>query len=613
MKILGISALYHDSAATIIEDGRIIAAVQEERFSRVKHDNRIPINAINYCLNVGHIAMKDLDEVVYYDQPLLTLDRFVHNCIANQNFGGETWLIDNYLEDIVQSRLCIDKNLRAIYGDLGKKDQLVTCEHHVSHAASAFYPSPFEESAILTIDGVGEWATTTIGVGEANKIKIIKEIDYPHSLGLLYSAFTSFCGFKVNSGDYKFMGLAPYGEPRYYDLIREKIIDIKSDGSYRINLEYFDYYRGKYMTNESFAKLFGGEARKAESRITIREMDIAASMQKVTEEVVVGLAKYAKDVTGKDNLVMAGGVALNCVANGKLLDKGIFRDIWIQPAAGDAGGSLGCALYAYYNAGHERVVDSNDSQKGSYLGIEYSDEEIGDFLNENGYKYEKVNDEKELYAKIAEELSNQSVVGWFQGRMEFGPRALGNRSILGDPRSEKMQSELNLKIKFRESFRPFAPAVLEERAGDYFESNHSSPYMLLVTKIKESRRYSFDKIGFLKRFNGDMLQMVNEKRSDVPAITHIDYSARVQTVSDDRNHRFYCLIKEFEKITGCGMLINTSFNVRGEPIVCSPKDAYVCFMRTNMDILVLGNYIIKKCDQPKWEEKENWRNQYELD
>lgn len=613
MKILGISALYHDSAASLIEDGKIVAAAQEERFSRIKHDNSLPINAINYCLKIGNCSMPELDAVVYYDQPLITLDRFLHNCVSNAKMEKGDWIIDNSFDDIISSRMGIDRNLRKQYGMLGIQDKLFVCEHHMSHAASAFFPSPFEDAAILTIDGVGEWATTTIGVGERNSIRILKEIDYPHSIGLVYSAFTSFCGFKVNSGDYKFMGLAPYGDPIYYDAIKDNLIDIKEDGSYRINLDYFDYYCGKYMTNEKFSNLFGGEPRRPESRITVREMNIAASMQKVTEELILGLATYARKETGKSRIVMAGGVALNCVANGKLVDSNIFEDIWIQPAAGDAGGSLGCALYYYYSLGNSRDINRDDSQNGSYLGIEYTNDEIVEFLKGNNYPYTFYADENELYKLIAKALADQCVIGWFQGRMEFGPRALGNRSILADPRSEKMQSELNLKIKFRESFRPFAPAVLEERVGEYFESTHESPYMLLVTKVKEEIRKPFDKKTYIDRFSGDMLPIVNEPRSSVPSITHIDYSARVQTVSEKRNKRFYGLMKEFERLTGCGIVINTSFNVRGEPIVCSPLDAYTCFMRTNMDVLVLNNCVLWKNEQPEYLEIGDWRLKYELD
>lgn len=612
MKILGISALYHDSAAAMVCDGEIAAAVQEERFSRKKHDNSLPFHAIDYCLSKAEVKMHELDAVVYYDQPLLTLDRYIHNLIAVRKEAD--YFIDKRLEEIAGARLSVDYLLRERYGLLGKNDCLLTLEHHVSHAASAFYPSPFKSAAVLTIDGTGEWASTTIGRGSSNRVEILQEIDYPHSLGLLYSAFTAFCGFKVNSGDYKFMGLAPYGEPVYYDLIKEKLIRVKADGSFRLNLEYFDFYRGRYMTNQKFADLFGGPARDAESRITKREMDIAASAQKLTEEIVISLADHAKAVTGEKNLVMAGGVALNCVANGKLLEKGIFDRIWIQPAAGDAGGALGCALYVYYNKfGGERPAAGTDMQKGSYLGPFYPNDVIAEYLEKNHIKAVFYDDMEKLCEKTAEELADGKVAGWFQGRMEYGPRALGNRSILGDPRSETMQSVLNLKIKYRESFRPFAPAVLRERVHDYFEMDTDSPYMLLVSNVKQSRRRPFDKKAYLDKNKGDMLAAVNAGRSDIPAVTHIDYSARVQTVDHNDNPAFYALIKAFERKTGCGVLINTSFNVRGEPVVCTPQDAYLCFMRTEMDILVLGNYLLYKKDQTALKEDRNWREIYELD
>ncbi len=612
MKILGISALYHDSAAAMVCDGEIAAAVQEERFSRKKHDNSLPFHAIDYCLSKAEVKMHELDAVVYYDQPLLTLDRYIHNLIAVRKEAD--YFIDKRLEEIAGARLSVDYLLRERYGLLGKNDCLLTLEHHISHAASAFYPSPFKSAAVLTIDGTGEWASTTIGRGSSNRVEILQEIDYPHSLGLLYSAFTAFCGFKVNSGDYKFMGLAPYGEPVYYDLIKEKLIRVKADGSFRLNLEYFDFYRGRYMTNQKFADLFGGPARDAESRITKREMDIAASAQKLTEEIVISLADHAKAVTGEKNLVMAGGVALNCVANGKLLEKGIFDRIWIQPAAGDAGGALGCALYAYYNKfGGERPAAGTDMQKGSYLGPSYPNDVIAEYLEKNHIKAVFYDDMEKLCEKTAEELADGKVAGWFQGRMEYGPRALGNRSILGDPRSETMQSVLNLKIKYRESFRPFAPAVLRERVHEYFEMDTDSPYMLLVSNVKQSRRRPFDKKAYLDKNKGDMLAAVNAGRSDIPAVTHIDYSARVQTVDQNDNPAFYALIKAFERKTGCGVLINTSFNVRGGPVVCTPQDAYLCFMRTEMDILVLGNYLLYKKDQTALKEDRNWREIYELD
>lgn len=612
MIILGISGLYHDSAAAIIQDTRIVAAVQEERFTRKKQDNSLPVNAINYCLHEMNLEMKDVDAVIYYDNPILTLDRFLHNVSALKTEASE--FMDDKFDNVIASRMSVDKALRKVYGVIGKEDKLYVCEHHISHAASAFYPSPFESAAIITIDGVGEWATTTVGKGKGAVIELLEEIDYPHSLGLLYSTFTSFCGFKVNSGDYKFMGLAPYGEPVYYDLIKEKLIDIKKDGSYRLNLEYFDFYRSRYMFNQKFENLFGGPARGAECRITRREMDIAASVQKITEEIILLLARHAREITGENKLVMAGGVALNCVANGKIVKERIFDDIWIQPAAGDAGGALGCALYAAYNLyGEKRIAEKCDSMNGAYCGPQYTDAEIGQYLKENGYKFQRMDSDEILCEHIAGELARQKVVGWFQGRMEYGPRALGNRSILGDARSETMQSVLNLKIKYRESFRPFAPSVLEEQCGEYFELDSVSPYMLIVADVKKERRNDFHKEEFLDRYADDMLPIVNAKRSDIPAVTHIDYSARIQTVNEKRNPLYYKLLKEFDKLTEYGLLINTSFNVRGEPIVCTPQDAYRCFMRTEMDILVLGKYVLYKEEQEKFEESEDWRNEYELD
>lgn len=612
MYILGISGLYHDSAAAIVKDSEIVAAAQEERFTRIKHDNSLPVNAIKYCLDEAKISMWDVDEVVYYDNPLLTLDRYVHNIEALK--GDEAnYIIDSKSEDVFFKRLKIDQLIRKKFGVVGKKDKLNVCEHHVSHAASAFYPSPFENAAILTIDGVGEWATVTIGRGNGKKLEILKEIDYPHSLGLLYSAFTSFCGFKVNSGDYKFMGLAPYGEPVYYSLLKEKLIDIKKDGSFRLNMKYFSFHKSEKMTNSKLAELLGGVPREPESKITRREMNIAASVQKLTEEIILGLAQYAKEITKEKNLVMAGGVALNCVANGKLLKEKIFENIWIQPAAGDAGGALGCAYYvAYQQTGIDRNVCAEDSQKGSYLGPEYKNEYVKTYLDNMNYAYVEKNDE-ELFLDTAKFLEEGKVVGWFQGRMEFGPRALGNRSILGDPRSEKMQSILNLKIKYRESFRPFAPSVLREDVSKYFEMVEESPYMLLCSDVKKDRRKEFNKEEFLNNYNDDMLPIVNTARSDIPAVTHIDYSARVQTVTQEKNNRYYKLISEFKKLTGYGVVINTSFNVRGEPIVCTPEDAYRCFMRTEMDVLVMGNCVLYKENQPLFEEKGNWRENYVLD
>lgn len=613
MIVLGISALYHDSAAALIKDGEIIAAVQEERFSRKKHDLNMPEKAIQYCLEEANITAQEVDYVVYYDNPLLTMERFLKNVLA---LGSDSRvLLEKSAESMFGSKMWIHKKLRAIMGRLGIENKLLVSNHHISHAASAFYPSPFEEAAFITFDGVGEWATTTIGYGKGNKIKILKEIDYPHSLGLLYSAFTYFCGFKVNSGDYKLMGLAPYGEPIYYELIKEKIIDIKEDGSYHLNLEYFDFYRNDVMTNNAFAELFGGPKREQESEITKREMDMAASVQKVVEEIVIKTARYAKEQTGMCNLVMAGGVALNCVANGKLLEEKIFDNIWIQPAAGDAGGALGAALYTYYQkANVDRSVTEKDSQKGSYLGPEFSDEEIRKYLDENNYVYHCYTAEEKNQV-VAQLLSQEKIIGLCNGRMEFGPRALGNRSIIGDARSIKMQSQMNLKIKYRESFRPFAPSVLEEDADEYFElRGKDSPYMLLCASVKKDRQLPFDMKSFYRNDGKmDLLPIVNMARSDIPAVTHVDYSARVQTVNKERNPEYYGIIQEFKKLTRFGVIVNTSFNVRGEPIVCTPKDAYECFMRTEMDALVFGNIVLLKEEQPIFQEEVDWREKYALD
>ncbi len=615
MYILGISALYHDAAAALIEDGRIIAAAQEERFTRKKHDMRIPVHAIRYCMDQAGIAPEDLECVVYYDDPKKTLDRFAKNVLA---LGKEAKpLIERTFTSMYAHKLWIQKEIARAVGGLGKRGKLLVTEHHISHASSAFYPSPFEKAVILTIDGVGEWATTTIGVGDGENLKLTEQISYPHSIGLLYSAFTYFCGFKVNSGDYKFMGLAPYGKPVYYDVIKEKMIDIKPDGSYRLNMEYFDYQNGGTMIREeNFAQLFGGGRRQPESAITSREMNIAASVQKLVEEMIVLIAGHAKETYGQgiENLVLAGGVALNCVANGKLLREKIFERIWIQPAAGDAGGALGAALYAYYMEYQgKRSVETCDSQQGSYLGPQFSVEEIKNYLKKNGYVYHEIADRAKFFEKAAHELASEKVIGLFHGRMEYGPRALGNRSIIADSRSPKMQSKLNLKIKYRESFRPFAPSVLEERLGDYFELSAPSPYMLLVDEVKKENQRPFDLEQLLAASEEDMLPVVNEVRSDIPAVTHVDYSARIQTVNRERNEHYYNLIKAFEKETGCGVIVNTSFNVRGEPIVCTPQEAYECFMRTEMDVLLLENLILYKEEQPTWTETENWREKYELD
>lgn len=613
MIILGISALYHDSAAALVKDGEIIAAAQEERFSRKKHDLGIPIEAIQYCLKEAMVTSEDIDYVVYYDNPLLTLDRFLKSVLA---LGVESKsLIEKTSESMFGTKIWVHQRLRDVLGKLGKQDKLLILNHHISHAASAFYPSPFEEAAFITFDGVGEWATTTIGYGQGKELKILKEIDYPHSVGLLYSAFTYFCGFKVNSGDYKLMGLAPYGESIYYNLIKEKIIDVKEDGSYRLHLEYFDFYRNNVMTNDAFAELFGGPKREQESEITKREMDMAASIQKVVEEIVLKTAVYARKLTGMKNLVLAGGVALNCVANGKLLLENIFENIWIQPAAGDAGGALGAALYTYYTKINiPRKLCDTDTQKGSYLGPEFSEEEVCEYLEANGYPYHVYSTE-EKNEVIAHLLADEKIVGLCNGRMEFGPRALGNRSIIGNARSVATQSQMNLKIKYRESFRPFAPSVLLEDTEEYFDlRGNESPYMLLCAPVVEERKIPFDMKQFYTE-NGkiDMLPIVNMARSDIPAVTHVDYSARVQTVRKDVNPEYYGIIEAFKKLTGFGVIVNTSFNVRGEPIVCTPKDAYECFIRTEMDALVYGNIILYKHEQPEFKDDVDWRKKYVLD
>ncbi len=610
MVILGISALYHDSAASLVIDGEIVAAVQEERFTRKKHDMCIPVNAIRYCLKAGKVQEKDIDYIVFYDNPLLTLDRYMKNVLAGGSDSKS--IIERSYHSMFSQKLWIHNVLHSV---LDTKARFFICEHHVSHAASAFYPSPFEEAVIITLDGVGEWATTTVGVGKGNELTIKEEIRFPHSLGLFYSAFTYFCGFKVNSGDYKFMGLAPYGEPVYEELIRENLIDIKEDGSFHLNLKYFDFQYGRAMTNERFAELFGGKRREPESVITKREMDIAASAQKVVEDIILRIVAHSKKEYGTDidNLVLAGGVALNCVANGRIRNSGIFKNIWIQPAAGDAGGSLGAALYAFYShAGVARKVSDRDSQKGSYLGPSYSTSNIKCFLDSKKVTYHEY-DESQLYDTIAEKLSDGMVAGLFQGKMEFGPRALGSRSIIADPQSEAMQSKLNLKIKYRESFRPFAPAVLLEDADKYFDLEDESPYMLIVENVCRDRCCKSDVQSDLLKYDGDMLEIVRQRRSDIPAVTHVDYSARIQTVSKDRNDYFYNVLEAFRKKTGCSVLVNTSFNVRGEPIVCTPEDAYRCFMRTDMDMLILENIILYKKEQPEWEEQEDWMQTYELD
>jgi len=604
MDILGISCFYHDSAACLVRDGNIMAAAQEERFTRKKHDPRFPKNAIRYCLKEGDITAQTLDYVVFYDKPFLTFERLLMSYLTVAPKGLRSWL--KAMPLWLGQKLYIPKVIRK---EIGYEGDVLFTEHHEAHAASAFYPSPFEEAAILTIDGVGEWATASYGFGKRREITLLKELHFPDSLGLLYSAFTYFSGFKVNSGEYKLMGLAPYGVPRYKNLILTELIDVKEDGSIRLNLSYFDFLGGLRMTNRRFSKLFGGPPRTPETEITQREMDIAASIQVVTEEIVLGMVRTVHNDTSQRNLCLAGGVALNCVANGRVLREGPFENIWIQPAAGDAGGALGAALSVWYRyMENERTLSkSHDRQKGSYLGPSFSDDEIMAFLNKRGYPFhrlERGNRGKVIAGRIAE----GKIVGYLAGRMEFGPRALGARSILGDPRRGDTQSVMNLKIKYRESFRPFAPTVLEEKVSEYFDIDIPSPYMLLVAYVREGRR--------LPQPSGDgipMLERLKVKRSEIPAVTHLDYSARIQTVNEADKPDYHALISEFEKLTGCSVIVNTSFNVRGEPIVCTPQDAYKCFMRTEMDILILENCILYKEEQPSWKEEKDWRNELELD
>jgi carbamoyltransferase len=610
MTILGISALYHDSAAAILRDGQIVAAAQEERFSRKKHDAGIPENAIRYCLQAAGLKRGDrLDAVAFYDKPITKFTRLLTTFCDTAPTGFKSFLmgVPAWVKEKGWAGYTIEKAVRSAGI---KPGQFYFPEHHVSHAASAFYPSPFEEAAVLTADGVGEWTCSSIAVGEGKNLRMVMEQRFPHSLGLLYSAFTYFTGFKVNSGEYKLMGLAPYGEPKYVQTIKDKLVQIREDGSLWMNMDYFGYLGGLEMTNEKFAALFGGPARKGESEISEREMDLAASIQVVTEEVMLKMARYARAVTGKRQLCLAGGVALNCVANGKILEQKIFDDLWIQPASGDAGGALGAALYAWHQVlGRERrVTPGKDSMSGAALGPAYSREEIKAFLDENGIPYVELNDgARDTY--LAKALAEEKIVGLVQGRMEFGPRALGFRSIIADARSQKMQSFLNLSTKFRESFRPFAPIVLKEDVGDYFEVVEESPYMLIVANVKKER--CTPPTGDEQKLS--LTEWVNRPRSDLPAITHVDYSARIQTVDRERNPRLHDLLTSFKKLTGCSVLVNTSFNVRSEPIVCTPADAYCCFMRTGMDILVLEDFVLEKKNQPKWVETENWQEEFGLD
>ena len=593
--ILGISAFYHDSAAALVKNGEITAAAQEERFTRKKHDEVFPTQAVAYCLKEAGLKAESLDYVAFYEKPLLKFDRLIETYLAYapRGFRSFSKAIPQWLKTKLHHPREIRKALKKEY-----KGSILFIEHHMSHAASAFFPSPFEEAAILTLDGVGEWDTTSIAVGEGNSIKMLKTISFPHSVGLLYSAFTYFTGFRVNSGEYKLMGLAPYGKPRFVDLILEKLVDLKADGSFALNMAFFTYPYALTMTGSAFEQLFGIKRRQPDEQLEQVHMDLAASIQIVTEKLVRGLAVHAREITGKKKLCLAGGVALNCVANGEILRGKIFDDVWIQPAAGDAGGALGAALFTHYQLlGNERKVQPRDSMQGSLLGPRWTNEAIEDAIIAEEAVHKRLDIESSLLENIVGHLSEGKVVGWFSGRMEFGPRALGSRSILGDPRSSDMQSRMNLKIKFRESFRPFAPSVLEEDTSDYFEAIDSSPYMLLVAPVEDSIRNDLSKEEQTLMIDPDLRKRVNVKRSTIPAITHVDYSARVQTVTEERHGRYYRLIKAFKERTGCSVLVNTSFNVRGEPIVNTPKDALRCFLSTGMDVLVMENCILLKTDQ----------------
>jgi carbamoyltransferase len=606
VRILGISAFYHDSAACLLVDGEVVAAAQEERFTRRRHDAAFPKNAVAFCLRQGGLRAEDLDAVAFYDKPLLKFDRILETHLAWAPQGVKSfmmampvWLAEKLWMPTVISR------------EVGEGLPVLFAEHHESHAASAFFPSPFESAAVLTVDGVGEWATSSYGAGRGNRVEMLKEMRFPHSLGLLYSAFTYFTGFKVNSGEYKVMGLAPYGEPRFAKAILENLIDLKEDGSFRMNQEYFDYSAGLKMTSPRMEPLFGGAPRRPESKLTQREMDLAASVQVVTEEILLRMARHVRKETGERHLCLAGGVALNCVANGKLLREGVFDDIYIQPAAGDAGGALGAALAVYHHF-HDKprgAQSGTDWQRGSYLGPAYSDEEIAVRLGQFRAKSRVYESDAALCEAVARHLAEGAVTGWFQGRMEFGPRALGARSIIGDARNPEMQKKMNLKIKFRESFRPFAPAVLAEKVGEWFAQDRASPYMLLVADVLEKHRKPLT--AEEETLWG--IDKLNVPRSAIPAVTHVDYSARLQTVHADTNPMFHRLISEFEKLTGCPVVVNTSFNVRGEPIVENPEQAYTCFMRTEMDVLVLGHHVLLKHEQPEWAETGNWRDEFSLD
>jgi carbamoyltransferase len=602
--ILAVSCFYHDSAACLLRGGHIVAAAQEERFTRKKHDPRFPKNAVEYCLAEAAITINDIDHLAYYDKPLLTFERLLLSYLTTAPRGLRSWL--QAMPPWLAQKLHIP---RVVKRETGYEGEILFTEHHEAHAASAFYMSPFNEAAILTVDGVGEWATASYGYGKGNEITLLKELHFPDSLGLLYSAFTYFTGFRVNSGEYKLMGLAPYGQPQYSDLILSELIDLKKDGSLRLNQSYFDYICGLRMTNRRFANLFGGPPREPESEITQREMDIAASIQVVAEKIILRMADHVYSETELDNLCLAGGVALNCVANGRIIREGRFKNIWIQPAAGDAGGALGAALSVWYRyLGNARPDPKGaDRQKGSYLGPAYTNQEVKAFLEGNNYPYHEL--AKDVRARtIGEQIAQGKIVGYMAGRMEFGPRALGARSILGDPRQKDTQTVMNLKIKYRESFRPFAPTVLEDKADRYFDIDRPSPYMLLVADVKEERR-----LPQPSRDGLTMLERLKASRSDIPAVTHLDYSARLQSVNRQDKPDYYDVIAEFEKLTGCAVIVNTSFNVRGEPIICSPEDAYRCFMRTEIDVLVIEDCILYKSEQPTWQEGENWRDELELD
>jgi carbamoyltransferase len=604
--VLGISAFYHDSAACLLRDGEIVAAAQEERFTRKKGDAGFPKRAVEYCLGTAGLTPSDLAFVGFYDKPLLKFERILETYLSVSPGGFGSFLKAGPLW--MKEKLYTAREVREGLG--GYEGELLFSEHHEAHAASAFFPSPFEEAAVLTIDGVGEWATASIGVGRGKQIELLKELHWPDSLGLLYSAFTYYTGFKINSGEYKVMGLAPYGTPKYVDLIYRELMELREDGSFTLNQKYFNYLAGLTMTSEAFNEAFGGPPRVPETKLTQKEMDLARSVQVVCEEVMLRMARTAHRETGLENLCLAGGVALNCVGNGRLLREGPFKQLWIQPAAGDAGGALGVAQLIWHRHCQQprQVTRGKDAMKGAYLGPAFSDDEIEAFLATTGAAYERL-DRDALLKQVAAVLADEKIVGWFNGRMEFGPRALGARSILGDPRSPRMQAQMNIKIKFREGFRPFAPSVLRERVADYFELDRESPYMLLVAPVKRERQIPA-KPTDETLWGIDQLNVV---RSDIPAVTHIDYSARIQTVDRETSPDYYDLIKEFECLTGCGVLVNTSFNVRGEPIVCSPADAFQCFMRTHIDYLVLGSFLLSKARQPEWKEASEWQKEFQLD